>query len=92
MSSTQSLEIQICSDIHIEFGYDTSDVIIPKAKYLALLGDTGVVKYKDGVPYRQFLLTQAERFERVFVIPGMCGWLVLLVGIVGWSCWLVLLD
>jgi len=36
------LRLQIASDLHIEFGYDAVKAVIPKAPYLALIGDIGM--------------------------------------------------
>jgi len=59
------LQIQIMSDIHLEFSANID--IEPKAKYLALLGDIGLASTSV---YKEFLLKQAEKFEKVFVIAG----------------------
>jgi len=63
------LEIQLASDIHLEVGHEDLDALIkPKAKYLALIGDIGVVHNPE--KYEQFLLLQAKNFEKVFVLSG----------------------
>eukprot|EP01129_Flabellula_baltica_P012990 TRINITY_DN5967_c0_g1_i1.p1 TRINITY_DN5967_c0_g1~~TRINITY_DN5967_c0_g1_i1.p1 ORF type:complete len:573 (-),score=117.95 TRINITY_DN5967_c0_g1_i1:158-1723(-) len=59
--------IQICSDLHIEFGHNQSPLIIPNAPYCALLGDIGLVKTEE---YREFLLRVSDMFEKVFVVLG----------------------
>jgi hypothetical protein len=62
----------VCSDLHIEFQDSDSlkveDFVTPSAKYIALLGDIGVVH--QTARYRAFLLAMAERFERVLVLLG----------------------
>lgn len=65
--AASSIQIQLCSDLHIEFGYDYSTVVEPSCKYLAMLGDIGLAKTES---YRDFVHQQAERFEKVFVIAG----------------------
>ncbi|KAK4168303.1 Metallo-dependent phosphatase-like protein [Cladorrhinum sp. PSN259] len=69
-STTASTSFQIISDTHLEAhkGYDTFP-IIPKAPYLALLGDIGAVQpHKD--EFADFLLRQLEQFKIVFFVPG----------------------
>ncbi|KAK3984997.1 Metallo-dependent phosphatase-like protein [Cladorrhinum sp. PSN332] len=60
---------QIISDVHLESskGYDIFH-ITPKAPYLALLGDIGVVKERDELT--NFLLRQLTQFRIVFFVPG----------------------
>jgi len=61
--------IQIVSDVHIEFGKENyDDSIVPKAKYLALLGDIGLPYYRS--EYRAFIHQQAKKFEKVIVLAG----------------------
>ena len=77
VSKSESINIQICSDLHIEFHASYADIpkdiIVPASPILALLGDIGLPFQVDdqGIRvYEQFLLDQAERFEKVFVIAG----------------------
>ncbi|KAL3931185.1 MAG: hypothetical protein SGARI_004271 [Bacillariaceae sp.] len=68
--STGPLQIQIASDLHIEFFDETEDLnflIEPKAPILALLGDVG---YACTNQLRKFLLAQSERFEQVWFLAG----------------------
>ena len=58
--------LQILSDVHLEFDRDGFDFPI-KAPYLALLGDIGDPSTET---YRNFLLKQSKRYEKVFVIAG----------------------
>lgn len=64
-------KIQIASDIHLEFlksGDDMSEIVIPKAPYLALLGDIGLPLKKDN--YEKFLLDMSSKFKKVFILAG----------------------
>lgn len=62
--------IQVLSDLHLESpkGYDIFE-IVPKAPYLALLGDIGNI-----VPHRElflaFLTCQLRQFQAVMFVPG----------------------
>eukprot|EP00727_Mastigamoeba_balamuthi_P004813 m51a1_g1433 hypothetical protein (613) ;mRNA; f:88850-91557 len=64
--------MQFTSDTHLEFG--TNPNIVPVAPYLGLLGDIGLLIKEGEVSclqtYREFLMRQASRFERVFVVMG----------------------
>ncbi|KAK4196861.1 hypothetical protein QBC40DRAFT_4390 [Triangularia verruculosa] len=69
-------KFQILSDLHLEvspsthgpeYGYSTFH-ITPRAPYLALLGDIGLVAQPDAL--RQFLLTQLGQFKIVFFLSG----------------------
>jgi hypothetical protein len=62
-----AIKIQCCSDLHLEFYTEMPNLITPAAPYLALLGDIGVPA-KEG--YEKFLLQEAEKYEKVFVIAG----------------------
>eukprot|EP01103_Thecamoeba_quadrilineata_P005757 TRINITY_DN15518_c0_g1_i1.p1 TRINITY_DN15518_c0_g1~~TRINITY_DN15518_c0_g1_i1.p1 ORF type:complete len:318 (-),score=43.52 TRINITY_DN15518_c0_g1_i1:81-1034(-) len=71
------VRIQFVSDLHIEFhnsaqtleGIKSLAERVPvRAPYLALLGDIGVVAKGDA--YKQYLLYQAQRFQKVFVVAG----------------------
>jgi len=63
-------KLQIMSDLHLEFLGGGTHNIEPKAPYLALLGDIGVLT-DEGMPhYRKFLLEQANQFKKVFVLLG----------------------
>jgi len=77
------VEIQIVSDVHVEFFRKTpkedwkdifKDVVKPSAPILALLGDIGcpgVPDYDQGVlGYRAFLYQMADLFEHVLVLAG----------------------
>jgi len=69
-TATPPLQIQIASDLHIEF-YDKDEdldfLIEPKAPILALLGDVG---YACTEQLRKYLLSQANRFEEVWFLAG----------------------
>jgi len=59
----------VMSDLHLEFP-KTLENLPPfevKADYLALLGDIG---YPGQESYKTFLLREAKRFKKVFVVPG----------------------
>lgn len=63
--------IQILSDLHLEVS-DTYDLfeIVPKAPYLALLGDIGLVE-KHKTKLLTFLTKQLQgQFSTVFYVPG----------------------
>eukprot|EP01113_Clastostelium_recurvatum_P017762 TRINITY_DN2096_c0_g1_i1.p1 TRINITY_DN2096_c0_g1~~TRINITY_DN2096_c0_g1_i1.p1 ORF type:complete len:530 (+),score=106.55 TRINITY_DN2096_c0_g1_i1:81-1670(+) len=60
------IRIQVCSDTHVEFG--GSRYIEPRAPNLILAGDIGVAADPDR--YGAFVLEQAAKFERVFVLAG----------------------
>jgi len=66
-----NVHFQIISDIHLEFKNVLSELpkeaLEPKAPYLVLLGDIG---YPSDPKYEQFILAQAEKFKRVFVLAG----------------------
>ena len=57
--------IQIVSDIHLETVKNFA--IIPKAPYLALLGDIGD---PGSSRYLEFMREQARQFQKVFVLIG----------------------
>jgi hypothetical protein len=64
------MAIQIISDLHLEApkGYDIFK-IIPKAPYLALLGDIGnVASHKDD--FLAFLTVQLTQFRAILFVPG----------------------
>jgi predicted phosphodiesterase len=64
------MAVQIISDLHLEApkAYDFVN-IVPKAPYLALLGDIGnVALHKDD--YLAFLTQQLNQFHAVLFIPG----------------------
>eukprot|EP00004_Rigifila_ramosa_P015516 TRINITY_DN3606_c0_g1_i4.p1 TRINITY_DN3606_c0_g1~~TRINITY_DN3606_c0_g1_i4.p1 ORF type:complete len:454 (+),score=83.28 TRINITY_DN3606_c0_g1_i4:50-1411(+) len=70
------LDIHVISDTHIEF-YATEEQVAavlpltPPARYLALLGDIGVLKEgKQRERYTRFLDFCSSRYEMVFVIAG----------------------
>ena len=76
-SKPSTLSIQFCSDLHLEFYSNyidiPKDIILPSSPILALLGDIGLPFEIDenGVQvYEQFLLEQADNFEKVLVIAG----------------------
>ncbi|KAK7946151.1 uncharacterized protein PG986_010472 [Apiospora aurea] len=64
------VKIQIQSDLHLEAPktYDIFE-IVPKAPYLALLGDIGCLA-KDYDQYTQFLLAQLRNFKAVLLALG----------------------
>lgn len=60
--------LQVLSDIHLEFKRSGKGFNFPAtAPYLCLLGDIGD---PSTAVYKNFLHTQAERFEKVFVLKG----------------------
>ena len=64
------MAIQILSDLHLEApkAYDTYE-IVPKAPYLALLGDiSNIVLHKDDCLH--FLTRQLNQFRAVLFVPG----------------------
>ncbi|KAI0901406.1 Ser/Thr protein phosphatase superfamily [Annulohypoxylon nitens] len=63
------VEIQVVSDLHLETpkAYDIFE-IIPKAPYLALLGDIGYVTHRE--EYLGFLMAQLAKFKIVFLVMG----------------------
>lgn len=64
------MAVQILSDLHLEApkAYDIFN-IVPKAPYLALLGDVGnVASHKDD--YFTFLTQQLHQFRAVLLVPG----------------------
>uniref|UniRef100_A0A7S2ECS7 Calcineurin-like phosphoesterase domain-containing protein n=1 Tax=Ditylum brightwellii TaxID=49249 RepID=A0A7S2ECS7_9STRA len=68
-SPSESLSIQIVSDLHVEFyrfGIP-DDIIIPSAPVLALLGDIGLACTHS---LRTFLLQQSSRFQHVIFLAG----------------------
>ena len=71
LESQDAVSIQVASDLHLEFygSFDQipSDIIIPKAPILALLGDIGLACTEI---LRSFLLQQADRFEHVLFLAG----------------------
>lgn len=67
------MEIQVVSDIHVEFWENRTkfNFIKPVAPYLALLGDIGVCSSDDDFDrYKLFIMENAARFKQIFVIPG----------------------
>ncbi|KAK8037475.1 calcineurin-like phosphoesterase [Apiospora marii] len=64
------VKIQIQSDLHLEVSrfYDLYD-IVPKAPYLALLGDIGCLS-KGYDEYAKFLLVQLRSFKAVLLVLG----------------------
>ncbi|RMZ78131.1 hypothetical protein DV738_g3993, partial [Chaetothyriales sp. CBS 135597] len=64
------MAVQILADLHLEApkAYDIFE-IVPKAPYLALLGDVGnVASHKDD--YLAFLTLQLKNFRAVLFVPG----------------------
>ena len=64
------MAVQILSDLHLEApkAYDVFE-IIPKAPYLALLGDVGnITAHKDDC--LTFLIQQLKQFRAVLFVPG----------------------
>ncbi|KAL9098449.1 MAG: hypothetical protein Q9163_005893 [Psora crenata] len=64
------MAVQVVSDLHLEApkAYDIFD-IVPKAPYLALLGDVGnIVAHKDDC--LGFLTRQLNQFRAVLFVPG----------------------
>ena len=63
------------SDLHIEFlpGVTNWQNITPKAPYLALIGDIGLLN-DGGLPkYKAFIQEQASKYEKVLVVLGNHG-------------------
>ena len=69
--SEPRLEMQIVSDLHIEYFQKYEDIpkdlIIPKAPILALVGDIGIA-FTDKL--KKFIHFQAQQFENVLYIAG----------------------
>jgi len=64
------LQIQIASDLHIEYYKETTipdDIIVPKAPNLALLGDIGLA-HTDQL--QNFLYQQADHFQNILFVAG----------------------
>eukprot|EP00761_Pharyngomonas_kirbyi_P013396 gb/GECH01013425.1/.p1 GENE.gb/GECH01013425.1/~~gb/GECH01013425.1/.p1 ORF type:complete len:269 (+),score=69.16 gb/GECH01013425.1/:1-807(+) len=63
------MRFQMISDLHLEMGFNVKSMpeIPVKSPVLALLGDIG---YPSKPKYEEFLLHQASRFERVYVVAG----------------------
>lgn len=67
------LEIQIVSDLHLEFyhGKHVDNFIKPVAPILALLGDTCcVASQTDYNQFSAFVRSMSSKFELVIVVPG----------------------
>ena len=66
---TSALRIQYASDLHLEFGDQTSFgyMLTPVAPYLALAGDIG---RPDQQSYTQFLEYCSTNWQRTFVVAG----------------------
>ena len=60
---------QIVSDLHLEFMEEIqfSDLLIPSAPYLALVGDIGYPSHNN---YRNFISYCSKHYDKVFVITG----------------------
>eukprot|EP00455_Lapot_gusevi_P023311 TRINITY_DN2421_c0_g4_i1.p1 TRINITY_DN2421_c0_g4~~TRINITY_DN2421_c0_g4_i1.p1 ORF type:complete len:329 (+),score=38.59 TRINITY_DN2421_c0_g4_i1:214-1200(+) len=68
VSTSQEWKVQILSDLHLEMADQAEKFSFEmSAPYLALLGDIG---NPFEAKYRDFLLHQAERFQKVFVLAG----------------------
>lgn len=66
MHAYPTLEVQVLSDVHLEFGRDGFE--FPQtANVLALVGDIGD---SASSVYESFLLEQASRFDKVFLLAG----------------------
>lgn len=64
------MALQILSDLHLEApkAYDIFE-IVPKAPYLALIGDIGIfASHKDD--FTAFLIRQLKQFRAVLFVPG----------------------
>lgn len=61
------MRLQIASDLHLERPSRRRQALIPRAPYLALLGDIGNPASED---FHSFLSTQCASFERVLFVPG----------------------
>jgi len=73
-TSKPAIHFQVCSDLHIEFAREkpTYDALLgyaAPARFLALLGDIGVIVNPS---YREFVQSCADsgRYERVFCVLG----------------------
>lgn len=73
---TPDLTVQVASDLHLEFYREDlplEDIIDPKAKVLALLGDIGIPNFpgsKRQDNFRKFLAFCAKNFEYVLFVSG----------------------
>ena len=70
ISNTPTMAVQLVADLHLEApkSYDIFE-ILPKAPYLALLGDIGnAVSHQDD--YLAFLTVQLRQFRVVMLVPG----------------------
>jgi hypothetical protein len=70
-----NLDIQIVSDLHIEFysnnNWDEYNLLIPSASILALLGDIGVCTNEESqLQYESFIKWCSERFDKVLFLAG----------------------
>ncbi len=59
--------IQILSDLHLEYYKKSFPTILPRTKYLALLGDIGKPTSSS---YQKFIEEQSHNFEKIFLIAG----------------------
>ena len=67
---TPPLQIQLLSDLHLEFRSEFPD-IEPAAPYLALLGDIGYARADgEGAKLSAFLRATSPKFERIFLLKG----------------------
>jgi predicted phosphodiesterase len=68
-----SLEIQVVSDLHLEFISDKKvfNVIKPSAKILALLGDICCVgDSNDFESFKRFIMEILPHYEQIIMVPG----------------------
>eukprot|EP00009_Paramoeba_aestuarina_P004525 CAMPEP_0201520340 /NCGR_PEP_ID=MMETSP0161_2-20130828/10653_1 /ASSEMBLY_ACC=CAM_ASM_000251 /TAXON_ID=180227 /ORGANISM="Neoparamoeba aestuarina, Strain SoJaBio B1-5/56/2" /LENGTH=301 /DNA_ID=CAMNT_0047918661 /DNA_START=157 /DNA_END=1062 /DNA_ORIENTATION=+ len=68
-ASTVSFEMQVVSDVHLEFD-GPADIGAPTAPYLALLGDIGVGEKNRFPQLASFLKSCCERYKYVFFLCG----------------------
>ena len=68
--TTTHLQIQLLSDLHLEYCDDLPHVE-PAAPFLALLGDIGYARAgPEGEKLKAFLLKQSEQFKQIFLVKG----------------------
>ena len=66
-SNSEEFQFQICSDLHVEFHDKLPDLLDPASRYVAFLGDIGVVSKES---YGQYVLQQADRYEKLLLLAG----------------------
>lgn len=64
------IDIQLVSDVHLEFHPRLYKPIEPKAPILLLCGDIGYPKKDHRGLYWQFIDYYADKFEKIFIVAG----------------------